>query len=152
MTRPSELNDKQFAFVQNYATHGNAARAAREAGYAASVANKTGYKLLAMPKVTEAIRKASLSFMEAHLPSVVQVLAQIVGDPSVEARDRVKAGELFLKYTKPANVQGPAVAVQINMGKDDMARQVQDLIREVHAGRSSRALESGHDRLQIIDG
>lgn len=56
------LTDKQVAFVFSYVEHRNAARAAREAGYAKGRARKHGYDLLLQPKI-----RGAVDFLTAHL-------------------------------------------------------------------------------------
>ena len=51
------LTPKQRRFVGEYLVHLNAARAARDAGYAPKVANRYAYILLHMPHVSEAVRE-----------------------------------------------------------------------------------------------
>lgn len=51
MAKQNQVTQRQAAFVRGYVKHGNAARAARDAGYAAGSARVTGCRLLAKANV-----------------------------------------------------------------------------------------------------
>lgn len=55
--RESTLTLRQAKFVQRYTTHGNAARAAREAGYSAFGAKVAGGRLLATPHIRALVQE-----------------------------------------------------------------------------------------------
>lgn len=50
-----DLSKKQSLFVENYLATGNAAEAARRAGYCPSAARQAGYRLLRNPAVDQAL-------------------------------------------------------------------------------------------------
>lgn len=57
------LTAREAAFVEAYRQHGNASRAAREAGYAAHQANAIGWKVLRRPKIVAALRAVGIEIV-----------------------------------------------------------------------------------------
>ncbi len=129
-----ELTDRQRSFVQEYCVHGNAAAAARAAGYSEAVCRQTAHKLLLKPHIAAEVRRQSVAMIEAHLPSAVATLAELMEDRGVEPKDRVRAAEILLRHSKPA--AGPAVALQVNVGRG--AADAQSVIRRVYEARDAR--------------
>jgi len=134
MDHSRELTDRQQAFVQEYCVHGNAAAAARSAGYSEAVARQTAHKLLLKPHIAAEIRRQSVAMLEAHLPSAVETLATIMEDQSVEPRDRVRAAEILLRHSKSPG--GPSVALQVNVGRG--AQGAHTVIKRVLDRRDKR--------------
>jgi phage terminase small subunit len=60
-TKP--LTAREAAFVARYRLHGEAALAAREAGYAAYQANTMGSKILHRPRIIAALREAGIEIV-----------------------------------------------------------------------------------------
>jgi hypothetical protein len=136
MAQLRELTDRQHTFVSEYCALGNAAAAARAAGYSEAVARQTAHKLLLKPHIVAEIRRQSSAMLETHLPSAVATLASIMEDPEVGTKDRVRAAEVLLRYGRPAS--GPAVALQVNVGRG--ATDAQSVIQRVWRTRNARLL------------
>lgn len=134
MNHSRELTDRQQTFVREYCVHGNAAAAARSAGYSEAVSRQTAHKLLLKPHVAAEVRRHAAAAIEAHLPSAVATLAKIMEDQRVEPKDRVRAAEVLLKHGRPS--AGPAVALQVNVGRG--AAEMHSIIQGVWNARNAR--------------
>lgn len=104
-TAMSAISPQQRAFVMAYVENatGNAAQAARAAGYgansptdeaAAQAAKMSGWRLIHDEKVLAAIRELAQSHMEAKAFHAANVLVEIAEDPT--HKDRLKAAELLM--------------------------------------------------------
>jgi phage terminase small subunit len=62
---PKPLTAREARFVAQYRLHGNAALAAREAGYAAHQAKAIGWNVLRKPKIIAALRAAGIEIVLA---------------------------------------------------------------------------------------
>ena len=131
MTTSRELTERQRTFVVEYSTHGNAAEAARAAGYSELVARQTAHKLLVKPHVAAEVRRQAVALVDAHIPNAVATLAELMNDAAVAPRDRIKAAEVLLRCVRPA---GAGVAVQVNIANGG----VQKLIAEIWESKSAR--------------
>ncbi len=90
------LTRKQMAFVAAF--HGNAAEAARAAGYSAKTAKAIGSELLTKPDIADAIREREqerTDSMIATREERQQFWTAILRDPETELRDRLRASELL---------------------------------------------------------
>lgn len=129
-----ELSERQQAFVHNLVAHGNAARAAREAGYSEAADRQTGYNLLLKPHIAEEVRRHTAAMIETALPSAVETLAGLMTDPLIEPRDRILAASTLLKLGKPSQTAAASVAMQVNIALGTP----QDAIREVWESSEAR--------------
>ena len=130
MTVSRELTERQRTFVVEYSTHGNAAEAARAAGYSELVARQTAHKLLVKPHIAAEVRRQAVALIDAHIPNAVATLAELMNNAAVAPRDRIKAAEVLLRCTRPA---GSAVAMQVDVGM--RSAEAQSLIAEIWASR-----------------
>ena len=71
------LSTRQEAFCRHYAVSGNAADAARQAGYSGRSARQTGCALLERPYVVERLRRIRLSWKRTERDEAQIVLAQL---------------------------------------------------------------------------
>ena len=133
MAASREVTERQRAFVVEYCLHGNAARAARAAGYSEAIARQTAHKLLMKPHVAQELRRQTAALVDAHVPNAVATLADLLNDPEVCARDRIRAAEVLLKHARPA---APGVAVQVNVAS--AGAEAQAIIQEVWATKLQR--------------
>ena len=82
-TKPLTL--KQQRFLVGYKEHGNATRAARDAGFSERHAASAGHRLLQHPLVRQALKKAApvvnSSVQPVELPSGLQVSFSYKGQP-----------------------------------------------------------------------
>lgn len=134
MQQHRALTERQRQFVIEYCVHGNAAEAARSAGYSVQVARQSAHKLLLKPHIASEIRRHSATMIDAHLPSAVATLAQLMNDCTVEPRDRIRAAEALLKHVRPAN--GASLAVQVNVGAQSDGAQA--IIQEIWSDKLAR--------------
>ena len=81
------LSTRQEAFCRHYAASGNAADAARQAGYSGRSARQTGCALLERPYVVERLRRIRLSWKRTERDEAQIVLARLeqVWDAAVAA-------------------------------------------------------------------
>lgn len=100
----AKLTEKQEAFVL-YITNtpgavGNAAEAARLAGYSEKSANEIGYQLLQKPHVQQAIREANHKMICGTLAAkAVHVLLDIIQDETASPKLRLDASKTILDRT-----------------------------------------------------
>lgn len=78
-----ELNEQQEKFCQNYVLNGNAAAAARTAGYAIKHASASGYQLLKNPLIQERIEE-----LQATMTTEIDV----INEAENQYREAVKSG------------------------------------------------------------
>ena len=95
-----DLNPRQRAFCEHYAGCGNAAEAARRAGYSEKNARKVGHQLLTNADILQYIRQLQ---DEAAAPRIAgakeakATLSDIMRDSTQKASSRVKAAEILLR-------------------------------------------------------
>lgn len=101
------LNDRQKKFCEYYVSCGNAAEAARKAGYSAYSARHQGFRLLTNEHISQYIRELSSGPRERRISEAVEVLQfytrvmrgeekDVFGlKPSL--KDRIKAAGLLLR-------------------------------------------------------
>lgn len=81
------LNLRQQRFAIHYLRLGNAARAAREAGYARKGAYRTAYRLMENPKIAAAIRAIGSALHKAAASSAEEVVESLTRDVRVTMGD-----------------------------------------------------------------
>lgn len=94
------MNDRQRQFCEAYAACGNAAQAAREAGYSERTARSQGQRLLTNADILKLIRQLQDEAATARIASLKQVKAfwsDVLHDPSEKTSDRLRAGELLAR-------------------------------------------------------
>ena len=138
-----ELTPKQEAFAREYVMNGgHGEKAAIAAGYSAHTARQKASQLLRKPKVQEAIRTETFEQVERLAPRALNVLLDIIDDPEVAARDRVRAAEAILERSYLHKIS--KTEVEVTTVADPTS-----LIAEVWKARQARftALEA-----PVIDG
>jgi phage terminase small subunit len=106
---PKPLTVREARFVEQYRLHGNAARAAREAGYAAHQATAIGYNVLRKPKIIAALR--------GHGIEIVPVRKK-PGAPKTYARSYKRFGLTLLqeRFVHQYLIDGNATQAAIRAG------------------------------------
>lgn len=105
------LNARQRAFVDFY--EGNAAEAARRAGYSVKTARSIGQELLAKPDIREAIRARE---EERHTMTIADrrerlaFLTSVMRDETMGAASRLKAADLLCKISGDYRPQWDSVS------------------------------------------
>ena len=92
------LTRKQMAFVAAF--HGNAAEAARAAGYSAKTAKAIGSELLTKPDIKEAIQERERERTDSMIATREErqsFWTAIMRDEETELKDRLRASELLAK-------------------------------------------------------
>lgn len=151
------LTDQQDAFAREYvANGGNARDAAREAGYANP--ETQAYKVLLNRKVAERIRQICALDLTARLPELLFHMLDLATNGTDEGI-KFKALSYLIDRGGLALPKGgvPTVAVQVNMGKESKAKEVQSVISSIMSGRAAKPVAiSGQgdyerDDSQVID-
>lgn len=94
------MNDRQRRFAEAFAACGNAAQAAREAGYSDRTARSQGQRLLTNVDILKYVRELQDQAAAGRIASMLQVRAywsDVLNDPKGKTADRLRAGELLAK-------------------------------------------------------
>lgn len=94
------MTDRQRRFAEAFAACGNAAQAAREAGYSARTARSQGQRLLTNVDILKYAREIQDKTSASRISSMLQVRAfwsDVLNDPAEKTADRLRAGELLAK-------------------------------------------------------
>lgn len=94
------MNQRQRAFCEAYLLSGNAAEAAREAGYSPRSARSIGQRLLTFDDVREYLeqRNREISAVNtAQMEEIRQFWTATMRDTATKTLDRLKASELLAK-------------------------------------------------------
>ena len=94
------MNERQRRFCELYAASGNAAEAARLAGYSEKTARQQGERLLTNAYIAQYVRELQDHAAEGRIASMLQVRAfwsDVMNDPAEKTADRLRAGELLAK-------------------------------------------------------
>lgn len=106
------MNARQKKFCEFYAECGNAAEAARQAGYSKRAARRQAARLLSNVDVQAYISELRDKSASARIASIAQIRAfwsDVLNDSRVKTSDRLRAGELLARssgaflgvFTKP---------------------------------------------------
>lgn len=133
-SRSHRLDDRERLFVAAFLTNGGkGSDAARVAGYTAPA--QAAARLLVRERVADAIHKMTRRNLHAALPVAVGTLVELCRDTSAPWKDRRAAAEALLKLDRSTTPTGPAVAVQVNVNRDD---PVSEVIQGVWQNRAAR--------------
>ena len=104
------LSTRQEAFCRHYAVSGNAAGAARQAGYSERSARQTGCALLERPYVVERLRRIRLSWKRTERDEAQIVLARLeqAWDAAVAAGSAYTMLRVLRFQAEIAGLVGPA--------------------------------------------
>lgn len=94
------MNQRQRAFCEAYLLSGNAAEAAREAGYSPRSARSIGQRLLTFVDVREYLEQRNQEISAANtaqMEEVRQFWTATMRDGNMKPSDRLKASELLAK-------------------------------------------------------
>lgn len=94
------MNQRQRAFCEAYLLSGNAAEAAREAGYSPRSARSIGQRLLTFVDVREYLEQRNQEISAANTAQMEEVRrfwTATMRDGSMKPSDRLKASELLAK-------------------------------------------------------
>lgn len=94
------MNPRQRAFAEHYAACGNAAEAARKAGYSERTARSQGQRLLTNADILEYIGELQSENANARIATMGDVKAfwsRIMNDADARTADRLRASELLAK-------------------------------------------------------
>lgn len=94
------MTARQRAFCEHYAACGNAAQAAREAGYSEKTARSQAQRLLTNVDILKYVRELQDQAAAGRIASMLQVKAywsDVLADTTERTADRLRAGELLAK-------------------------------------------------------
>lgn len=102
MGKEKKINLRQKLFCEYYCgrAEGNACTAAILAGYSQNYAKHQGYKLLdnvGVKKYIEQINRECTSTNIAEIKDIQSFWTEVMNDPSIEIKYRIKASELLAK-------------------------------------------------------
>lgn len=112
------MTERQKKFAEHYAACGNAAQAAREAGYSERTARSQGQRLLTNADISAYVKELQDKAAAGRVSSMLQVKAfwsDVLNDPTEKTADRLRAGELLAKaagaflHVKPGDDERYAV-------------------------------------------
>lgn len=143
MAKQNQVTQKQAAFVRSFVKHGNAAKAARDAGYAPGSARVTGCRLLTKANVRAAIaaeqrRYEVISRLSrvAVIDSLMHIIemARAEGDASVMLSGWREVARLcgFYNQGPKAQLDAEAKAKQLFNGLELLSDAALSSIAEPH--------------------
>lgn len=94
------MNARQRKFCEFYAECGNAAEAARKAGYSERAARRQAARLLSNVDVQGYVAELRDKSASARIASIAQIRAfwsDVLNDSNAKTADRLKAGELLAR-------------------------------------------------------
>lgn len=94
------MNARQRKFCEFYAECGNAAEAARKAGYSERAARRQAARLLSNVDVRGYVAELRDKSASARIASIAQIRAfwsDVLNDSNAKTADRLKAGELLAR-------------------------------------------------------
>lgn len=120
MTTTDKLTKKEEAFIEHYLTSGNAAAAARAAGYSHKSAKEIGYKLKnkLKPIITERFADAMDDLQITQLQALDTLRYYATAPPShgIAPKDQIAAARELLSHIAPKND-----GVQVNINNSNNA-------------------------------
>lgn len=130
------MNERQRRFCEFYATCGNAAQAAREAGYSSKTARQQGERLLTNVDIAKYIRELQDRAAAGRIASMIQVRAfwsDVLNSPAEKTSDRLKAGELLARTAGEFVTQSKAQAREEPEGDaaDSMNQDQQQVLARI---------------------
>lgn len=148
MTTMQGLTAQQQAFVEHLIlSGGNAADAARSAGYAPESAPQAAYRLTRLPHVQAAVRAEQERVLRGRLASkALGVLEAVMGDENAPAGARVDAAKTILDRA------GLPALRHVN-GNDRSEQQLTEMSRaelEAFIGRSQFAIAALRDEKKTV--
>ena len=150
------LSTRQEAFCRHYAASGNAADAARQAGYSGRSARQTGCALLERPYIVERLRRIRLSWKRTERDEARILLARLeqAWDAAVASGSACMMLRVLRFQAEIAGLAGPTAARRAGLWP--MAHE--DELGEIEAGEAeeagtepgplAEAVRSGLDRAQ----
>ena len=152
------LSTRQEAFCRHYAVSGNAADAARQAGYSERSARQTGCALLERPYVVERLRRIRLSWKRTERDEARILLARLeqAWDAAVASGSAYTMLRVLRFQAEIAGLVGPGGANRARL----WPLPHEDELGEIEAGEAqeagtepgplAEAVRSGRDRAECV--
>ena len=134
------LTAREQAFAKEYAAHGDAVLAAKNAGYSSPQANAN--KIIKRPDVAEAVRAIQARRLHNNLlPLAVDRLERILQDDAHKAADHISAAKVVLSYTLGKDAPGQDKAPE-DMTADELAQRMAALrARQLELSEGAQVIE-----------
>jgi phage terminase small subunit len=103
------LNQRQSDFVGRFVEHGDAHKAALEAGYAPATARTAGTEILQLPHIAAAVGRAVHKRLVSGAPLALRIVETLMKDETVSAKVRLDAAKTILDragYIAPKAKEG----------------------------------------------
>lgn len=120
------MNDRQRKFAEYYAQCGNAAEAARRAGYSESYAEHRTDEMLRNVEIADYVRVLTEKAQSERILTAMrrqEILSELAEDRIVEPKDRIKAIDTLNKMTGEYTVKVDATVAQ-SKKLDDIMSQI----------------------------
>lgn len=132
------MNERQKRFAEFYAASGNAAEAARLAGYSERTARSQGQRLLTDVDIMRYVRELQDEAAAVRISTMTQTKAfwsDVMNDPSERTADRLKASELLAKAAGeflhlPPDADGNGIIAAGEMDGSDVVIYVPQMLSE----------------------
>lgn len=156
-----DLTEMQAAFVIAYTTDpsalGNAAAAARKAGYSARSARELGRRLVDLPHVKAAIDAANRSAISGRLATKgIALLERVIDDEAAPLKVRVQAALGLLDRggygTPTATEQAAAAAARAIGASKRLLTEMEPEELDAALARALAAHNIGPENAKVIDG
>ena len=92
-TELKPLNPRQMEFVEYYSISSNARQSAIDAGYSETSASVTGFKLLQMPQIQEAIKQSKIKFKQEIGITKKSILDDLIAFKEMSLSGEISATE-----------------------------------------------------------
>lgn len=122
------MNARQRSFCEHYAACGNAAEAARRAGYSEKTARQQGERLLTNVDIlayVKLLQDKAAAVRVADMLEVKGVWTDVLRNDSAKAADRLKAGELLARAAGEFAGQQKASVTERSTDGSEAAQQDQ---------------------------
>lgn len=136
---------KRERFIEGYVRHGNATRAAREAGVPAKGARVTAYRWLRDPRVAEAVRHEVDRVIADYGPMAVKVLADLMQDADVPPQVRAACARDLLD--RAGHIPPKRVDVSFDWTMKPLDQMTREELERIAAG--SPLLEGKAEEIDV---
>jgi hypothetical protein len=135
-TPGARLTAQERLFVAAFVVNGGKSmEAAEAAGYRHP--HQMAARLMVRARVASMMQQLTRRYLHSALPIAIATLLECCTDPTASWKERRAAADSLLKLDGAGRSQGPSVAVQVNVGKDDAPSEVLRAVWEGRAGRLS---------------
>ena len=144
------LSPQERLFVAAFVVNGGKSKdAAVTAGYRHP--DQMAARLMVRERVALVMQQLTRRYLHSALPVAIATLLECCADTEATWKERRAAADSLLKLDGAGRSQGPSVAVQVNVGKDDAPSEVLRAVWEGRAGRMSSIAAPMPDNVEAYD-